>query len=258
MNRLKALYLQYKRASSFSSVSRIADIGADHGYLSKKILDSGFKGRIIITDIAEMPLEVAKRNIGVDARVEYRLCDGLRGDFSECELVFIAGMGGDLIGSMIREAKDLREDVVLVLQPMTNFEKTLSAVASRYLYSFFANEKDKHYRILVASKRGELSAATAFSKTESKESGGLISVPWLFDFDRGGLGKAEEGIGTELFPPTENILIENVEDAILFFSYKLEQAKKISRAVSSIPDLYEHSLSRERQIEWILQSLAVK
>lgn len=237
MNRLEALYAQYVKVSTY--VDEIADIGADHGYLSKKILDSGFRGRLIVTDVAKMPLDIAKKNIGPESQVEYRLCDGLQGDFSQTGLIFIAGMGGDLISGMLRKAEELREDIVFVLQPMTNFEKALTAIADRYRYSYFANEKNKHYRILVASHRKEI--------VDQED---MISIPLLSDFD-----EIADSALVMTSPQSEIVLKENLKDALLFFRYKYEQAKKISYSVKEIQHLYERSVERERRIEAILDLL---
>lgn len=239
MNRLEALYAQYVRASSLTNIREIADIGADHGYLSRKILCSGFKGKIIITDIAEMPLSVAKKNIGIDPRVEYRQCDGLQSDFSKTDLIIIAGMGGDLIADMIRSAEGLREDVLFVVQPMTNFEKALSAISDWYLYSYFANEKEKHYRILAASKSRKFICE-----------GDSIRIPQLLDFDEN-----ISDIAVQTANSSEIILRENLADAADFFRYKLVQAKKITGSVKGIAHLSDISIKRERQIEEILNLL---
>ncbi len=128
----------------------VADIGADHGYLSKALLASGRCSRIIVTDIAEKPLARAKENIGVDSRVEYRLGDGLsQGDFSAVDMFFIAGMGGDEVVKILQHARDIKESAVFVLQPMTHFDRVVEELGERYAWTYFVNDKEKHYRVLV-------------------------------------------------------------------------------------------------------------
>ncbi|MDO4754685.1 MAG: tRNA (adenine(22)-N(1))-methyltransferase TrmK [Bacillota bacterium] len=235
MDRLDALYRQYLKFAPL--VREIADIGADHGYLSKRILESGFYGRIIVTDIAAMPLEVARKNIGNRPDVIYRQCNGLSGDFSSTDLVFIAGMGGDLIANIIAEAADIKNDVIYVLQPMTNFQKTLCRIESRYLYSYFANEKEKHYRMMIAS-------SSPYAAVQNKEA---IRIPWLFDMEE---FDSEEDC--RCTTRGEAVLKENLGDAVIFFQHKLEQAEKITKSVKQIPVLYERAKKRENLAREIL------
>lgn len=129
----------------------VADIGADHGYLSRALLASGRCSKIIVTDIAEKPLAKAKENIGVDSKVEYRLGDGLsQGDFSDVDIFFIAGMGGDEVVKILGNAGRIKSSAVFVLQPMTHFDRVVDALGEQYAWTYFVNDNEKHYRVLVA------------------------------------------------------------------------------------------------------------
>ncbi len=104
--------------------SVIADVGADHGYLVCELINRGVCPSGFATDINEMPLERARETVarcGLEDRVTLALCDGLSGLKPGCaQDVVIAGMGGELICSIIAAAPWLRESGIrLILQPMS-------------------------------------------------------------------------------------------------------------------------------------------
>lgn len=105
----------------------VADVGTDHAYIPLLLLERGYMGNIIATDINEGPLNKARLNLSAhdaDKRVKLYLCDGL--ELCPPELVddiIIAGMGGDVISSILDRATwCLREDTQLILQPVTKPE----------------------------------------------------------------------------------------------------------------------------------------
>lgn len=105
----------------------VADVGTDHAYIPLLLLEHGYMGNIVATDIHEGPLNKARQNLcehDAESRVRLYLCDGL--ELCPQELVddiIIAGMGGDVISSILdRTPWCLREDVQLILQPVTKPE----------------------------------------------------------------------------------------------------------------------------------------
>ncbi len=104
--------------------ARVADIGTDHGHLPIYLRQSGKCPFVIASDIREKPLMSAKENIsktgtaGVDLRLGAGL-DAVNADEVDC--ITIAGMGGEVISEILRNApwtKDQR--YTLLLQPMTS------------------------------------------------------------------------------------------------------------------------------------------
>lgn len=110
-----------------------ADIGCDHGYMAKAMLDSGKSKRVIISDISEKCLDKARELLceyAKDGRVESVVSDGFE-KVGKCDLALIAGMGGEEISSILNKAKHLPQ--TLVIQPMKNCDKArLCAVNSGY------------------------------------------------------------------------------------------------------------------------------
>ena len=106
--------------------ARIADIGADHGYLPAYLLQSGRVAYAIASDVNAAPLARAKRTAaayGVAERMDFRLCAGLDGILrGEADTVVIAGMGGETIVGILDAAAWDWAGVTLLLQPMTKAE----------------------------------------------------------------------------------------------------------------------------------------
>ncbi len=157
----------------------LGDIGTDHGYLPIYLLLEGKISRAVLSDINEGPLKKAEMNVraaGLSEKVTLRLCDGAT---ELCGLDItdycIAGMGGELIASIIAGAPHLfSEDIRLILQPMSKPE----ALRSFLFCNGFSIEREvyteddgKYYVCLLAKYAGgntEYSSAdAAFGKEEA-------------------------------------------------------------------------------------------
>ena len=111
-------------ASMVRPGKRIADIGTDHAYLPVWLVREGIVPGAVATDIRKGPLSSAARNVadaGLADKISLRLCSGLAGvEPGEADDIVIAGMGGELIASILEEAHWVRNpEKQLVLQPMT-------------------------------------------------------------------------------------------------------------------------------------------
>ena len=102
--------------------ARVADVGADHGYLGIYLLQNGLAAHVAACDLREGPLESARRNCArsrVEENMDFYLSDGLRSVPKEAyDTVVCAGMGGDLITKILSEAPWLKSGCyTLILQP---------------------------------------------------------------------------------------------------------------------------------------------
>ncbi len=105
----------------------ICDVGTDHGFVPVKLAADGYNGNIIAADINPEPLRRAESNansLNVSERIVFCLHNGLPEHFSDkFDTAVIAGMGGDLICSIIDRADWIFSDkYTLILQPMTKPE----------------------------------------------------------------------------------------------------------------------------------------
>lgn len=132
-----------------------ADIGCDHGYVAKAMLDSGKCKEAIVSDISEKCLEKAKTLLKRYAErgvVKSVVSDGFEKVIG-CDLALIAGMGGEEICSIIEKAKSLPEK--LVIQPMKNCDKArLCLINSGYKIErdYIFKSAGKFYDLILAVK----------------------------------------------------------------------------------------------------------
>lgn len=102
----------------------IADIGTDHAYIPIELVKKNRVKRVIAADINEGPLKIAQKNIkseGLSDRIETRLGSGISVlEKGEAGQIIIAGMGGELIESIIKSDIEIAKGSELLLQPMNN------------------------------------------------------------------------------------------------------------------------------------------
>lgn len=103
------------------------DVGTDHGYLPVYMLEHGYTGHVIASDINKDPLACAKRNAekaSYEDRIHFILCDGLDDSISDMvDTIVIAGMGGDTICGILDRAEWCMDSRYrLILQPMSKAE----------------------------------------------------------------------------------------------------------------------------------------
>ena len=108
--------------------ARLADIGTDHGYVPVTLLLEGKIPSAIASDIAEEPLQHARRTAeeyGIETGLSFRHTAGLTGYQSgEADCYLIAGMGGETIEHILDAAPWMsEEDALLILQPQTKQEE---------------------------------------------------------------------------------------------------------------------------------------
>ena len=99
---------------------RVADIGCDHGYLSIYLLKNHIASAAYACDVAEGPLQSARRNAvkyGVAEQISFYLSDGVRNVPRDFDTLVCAGMGGDTMVSILSAAPWLQDSRYrLVLQ----------------------------------------------------------------------------------------------------------------------------------------------
>lgn len=131
----------------------VCDIGTDHAYLPVYLVLIGRAKRALASDINKGPVERAKVSVskyGVADKIDVILSAGLDGavDYPVTDII-IAGMGGELIASILDAAKWTRDEKYrLILQPMTHPE-----ILRQYLINNGFDIKDED---IVSEKDGKI------------------------------------------------------------------------------------------------------
>lgn len=145
------------------SLDTVADIGTDHAFVPIELAKRGKK--VIATDANSGPLLCAKRNIEkFSLDIELRLGNGLTPlTAGEAEEIIIAGMGGELISTIMKESPSVAASARLLLQPMNSqkeLREFLLANGFKIISEDLAKEGRKLYNLIIAEK-GEASLPDA-------------------------------------------------------------------------------------------------
>ena len=131
----------------------VADIGTDHAFIPIALAQMG--KRIIATDANVGPLNSARKNVekyGLD--VTLRLGNGLAPlSIGEAEEIIMAGMGGELIKTIISDDFEKARTSRLILQPMNSqaeLRRFLSESGFTVIAEDLAKEDRKIYNLIVA------------------------------------------------------------------------------------------------------------
>lgn len=141
--------------------ARVADIGTDHGHLPIYLRQNGISPFCIASDIKEKPLATARLNIQKTStsEIDTRLGFGLSTVKPyEVDCITIAGMGGEVISSIIAEAQWLKDSrYTLILQPMTSADalrKYLCENGFAIIREVATDEADRVYTVLKVQYSG--------------------------------------------------------------------------------------------------------
>ena len=172
----------------------LVDVGTDHAYLPAWLLQNcrAQFAYVIATDLREGPLDRARqtaREAGCHQDIDFRLCDGLAAvDAREADLIVIAGMGGETIVHILKNAPwsdwrgdDPMEDKVLVLQPMSSFPDLrgwLQANGFSIEEERLAREGDTLYTALLV-RAGEMAPLTPPELWAGKNNHDPLRGGWL-------------------------------------------------------------------------------
>lgn len=128
--------------------AHVADVGTDHGYLPIYLVNKGICERALAADVNEGPLSAARKNIAltrVKDKIETVLSDGLKA-IESADCVTIAGMGGELIASILEHRKEGMTR--FVLQPQRSYDvlrRFLAKSGFEIKKEALAKENDKMY-----------------------------------------------------------------------------------------------------------------
>ena len=134
------------------------DVGCDHALLDIYLVNKNKNIKAVASDIAEGPLEQAKKNIKrerLEGKIETRLGNGLSTYTDEINTIIISGMGGrNIIGICKNDLKVLKKINTLIISP-NNYQEDVKRFLTKNGF-YIENEefvKDKRfiYQIIIVS-----------------------------------------------------------------------------------------------------------
>ena len=135
------------------------DVGCDHAFLDIYLVTRNKDIKAIASDIAEGPLEQAKKNINrerLEDKIKLRLGPGLTTCSKEVNTIIISGMGGrNIIGICKESPKVLKQVDTMIISP-NNYQEDVKRYLSKNGF-YIENEefvKDKKfiYQIIIFKK----------------------------------------------------------------------------------------------------------
>jgi len=135
------------------------DVGCDHALLDIYLVKKKKNIKCIASDIAEGPVEAAKKNIKrekLENEIEVRLGDGLSTYSDDIDTVIISGMGGrSIIGILKNNMKITKKIDTFILSP-NNYQIDVKMFLTKngfYIYDeVLVKEKKFIYQILIFKK----------------------------------------------------------------------------------------------------------
>jgi len=127
----------------------VADIGTDHALVPVFLVENGLCQKAYACDVASEPLKRAGEYVaskGLSDKIKLILTDGLENVPPDTDKIIIAGMGGELIASIIAEDK-LHKNAEYILQPMS-----MAKELRKYLYD---NGFEIIDEVIVSEHNGE-------------------------------------------------------------------------------------------------------
>lgn len=131
---------------------KVADIGADHGYLSIAMLEKGVKFVQVVENKTEPFLRAQSALMGYE-NVIFSLSDGISDLHDDINTVTICGMGGlnivEILGSQLIKARRLNKIILQANSKLLELRKFLTQEHFEIIDEEIVEEKDTYYEIIV-------------------------------------------------------------------------------------------------------------
>ncbi len=154
-NRLKKLVELLPSDATF-----VADIGADHGFVSQEILNTRSKIKVFASDNKLGPYNRLKKTLNNYQNVIVSFSDGLDALPSDVDTILISGMGGKTISSiLLKNREKLNKVEYLILSPhndLYSLRKEVNSLDFKIIDECFIKDADKFYSIIIYQKGKEI------------------------------------------------------------------------------------------------------
>lgn len=138
---------------------KVADIGADHGYLTIAMYEKGVK-HLQVVENKKGPLYRAKQNLMDYDNISFSLSDGISALEPFVDTVTICGMGGlnivEILNNNLDVAKSLKKIVMQANSKTYELREYLNFHGFEIVDEDFVKDSDQYYEIMVASFNGNV------------------------------------------------------------------------------------------------------
>ncbi len=135
------------------ATDRVADIGADHGYLTLSMINKGVKFAQVVENKIE-PLKRAQKTLADYNFVRFSLSDGISKLDPNVNVVTICGMGGlnivEILSNNIKRAKKLDKLVLQANSKVPNLREFLNNNGFSIIDEEIVLDKGTYYEIIIA------------------------------------------------------------------------------------------------------------
>ncbi len=136
---------------------KVADIGADHGYLTIAMYEKGVK-HLQVVENKKGPLDRAKQNLMDYDNISFSLSDGISDLEPYIDTVTICGMGGlnivEILNNNLDTAKSLKKIVMQANSKTYELREYLISNGFEIVDEDFVKDADQYYEIIVAIYNG--------------------------------------------------------------------------------------------------------
>ena len=139
----------------------LADIGSDHAYLPCYLIRAGKINKAIAGEVVKGPFESAVKNVekeGLSTNITVRLGNGLQAiqETDEVDTITIAGMGGPLIASILKEGNMKLDQVKRIITQPNIYASAIREWAVQNGWTIIEEqileEDNKIYEIIVLER----------------------------------------------------------------------------------------------------------
>lgn len=154
----------------------VIDVGCDHCYLGIYLVQNNLCKKIIATEIAINPYNIAKKNIiksNFQSKITLYLTDGLHNIKEKFNTIVISGMGAHTIKTIISEYTKLSDISKIIIQSNNDWPLIREFLINKGFYiekEIYTSEANKDYNTIVflKGKRNYLPEEILFGLYDSK------------------------------------------------------------------------------------------
>ncbi len=149
-------------ASLIDGVSCVADIGSDHGFLGKMLIEQNRAKKIIATDISSKCLNKTKnliKRFGLESKIETRIGDGLEPvEENEVDVAVMAGIGGQEIIRILKtqNLKNIKNFVFVPAQNAPELRLFLCDNGFEIVHDKIVKDQKIFYNIIYVQKNNKI------------------------------------------------------------------------------------------------------